>query len=233
MPLSGDCFAGIVKAAQTTPGAAHLAAPHTLEGGRLGGGRSLYTLYLDAVSLSPQSTRRAEQLRQTHLLKCKVHSALPAALLPAPSALGRRAIVWRDWKEETELSLRRRRLLNSRPHAESANSRAAAHDGEGELPAAAIGGSGDACASERLNAFVLEVFSTEPRRFELLANSVAPGIVGRHVVKAGELFAATKSSRDPYPKNGRLSLWRRRVYVQASSLRCWAECPCTRLRNAR
>ncbi|KAL8425241.1 hypothetical protein Efla_002307 [Eimeria flavescens] len=166
------CLTGIVQARQSPAVSAHLAAPHAVDGGRLGGSRSLYTLYLSAVSVAPLDKRHLSLRLQQHRKRCSRNRETPQALLPLPAAVARRPLLWKDF-------------------AAAATAEETAEPEEAPAAAAAAAEADTAAAAEgdRLMEFIAEAYTLEPRRFELLASSIAPSIVGRHIVKAGLLLA--------------------------------------------
>lgn len=160
-----------MQARQSPALSAHLAAPHAVDGGRLGGSRSLYTLYLLAVSVAPLDRRQLSLQLQQHRRRCAQNKEAPRALLPLPATVARRPLLWRDFaaaagEEEEESS--------------STFPAASGTEVEGtETDTAAI------AAGNRLMEFIADAYTLEPNRFELLTSSIAPSIVGRHIVKAG------------------------------------------------
>ncbi|KAL8443369.1 hypothetical protein Emed_006893 [Eimeria media] len=104
----------------------------------------------------------------------------PQALLPLPAAIAKRPVLWKAYGAAPEEEYE-----------------AAADDSAAAAAAAAAGEEGTdrdtdtatAAAGDRLMEFIADAYTLEPNRFELLASSIAPAIVGRHIVKAGLLLA--------------------------------------------
>ncbi|KAL8274454.1 hypothetical protein Esti_001614 [Eimeria stiedai] len=176
------CITGIVQARQSAAVSAHLAAPNAVDGSRLGGSKSLYTLYLLAVSVAPLERKALLLQLQQHRRRCSKHRETPQALLPLPATIAKRSLLWRAYAAAPE----------------EEDEAAAATAGAGGAGAAAAAGEGGtdrdteaafAAAGDRLMEFIADAYTLEPNRFELLASSIAPAIVGRHIVKAGLLLA--------------------------------------------
>lgn len=168
------CITGIVQARQSPALSAHLAAPHAVEGGRLGGSRSLYTLYLLAVSVAPLDRRQLSLQLQQHRRRCTRNRDTPRALLPLPATVARRPLLWRDFAATT---------VEEEEETSAFHAASSAEVDETEADTAAI------AAGNRLMEFIADAYTLEPNRFELLTSSIAPSIVGRHIVKAGLLLA--------------------------------------------
>ncbi|XP_026190739.1 DNA helicase MCM8 [Cyclospora cayetanensis] len=113
------------------------------------------------------------------------HLANPHAVDGATVA--RRPLPWRDFTASAVAQEDEDEAETARDCAFGAKADASAHAGEGQetdVAAAAAAQAGD-----RLMEFIADAYTLEPRRFELLVASIAPSIVGRHIVKAGLLLA--------------------------------------------
>ncbi|OEH74439.1 DNA replication licensing [Cyclospora cayetanensis] len=186
------CITGIVQACQSSAVSAHLANPHAVDGGRLGGSKSLYTLYLRANSVSPLDRRVLLLQLQQHRKRCARHRETPRALLPLPATVARRPLPWRDFTASAVAQEDEDEAETARDCAFGAKADASAHAGEGQetdVAAAAAAQAGD-----RLMEFIADAYTLEPRRFELLVASIAPSIVGRHIVKAASAAGLTAAA---------------------------------------